>query len=87
MSDCKQVAEELMAKCTAEEERRMKAEDLLARSEEARRQAEEGRRRAEKQWQRAEDELQDAQLQKIEVETELDQYRLCDAIAAEGRMW
>ena len=130
MSDSKQkVVEELMAKCTTEEERRMKAEDLLARSDEARRQAEEGRRRAEEGrrraeeacrlaedgrkkaeedwrqseegkkkaeegrrraeegWRRAEDNLHDAQLQKNQVETELEQYRLCDGVAAGGRMW
>ena len=123
MAACKQrVVEELMAKCTAEEERRRKAEDLRERAEEARRQAEEGRRRAEEAcrlaeegrkraeedwrqseegkkkaeegrrraeegWRKAEENLNDAQLQKNQVETELEHYRLYGASAADRRTW
>ena len=91
MSACKhKVVEELMAKCTAEEEGRRKAEVLLERSDEACRRAEEGqrlaeeaKRRAEEARRRAEDTLHGMQLQKNHVESELEYYHK----AADGRMW
>lgn len=94
LSDCKQkVVEDLMVKCTAEEKGRSEAEALLKRSdealiraEEARKRAEEARKKAEEGWWKAEDNLRVMQLQKNQVESDLEHYRQCGAKAEDGRM-
>ena len=72
--------------CRLAEEGRKKAEEDWRQSENGKKKAEERRRRAEEGRRKAEDYLHDAQLQKNQVESELEHYRQCGAPAADG-MW
>ena len=73
--------------CRLAEDGRKRAEEDWRQSEEGKKKAEEGRRRAEEGWRKAEENLNDAQLQKNQVETELEHYRMYGASAADGRTW